>query len=258
VSSPRALPVVVLVPLLAKLAGCTTLELEDRGRFTPGGRASYEIVPGIDARRPGALLELVAGSSEGDSDEQEGTTRSAGIQPTFSIDAAIAAVEGRGSDGIAEHDEVELEVDVPGPTRVELSAENLRGHLAARGGIRVYDILSVEAIAGLGADSTRVRVEAGGLRGSRRKVRPVIVAGSRVTLRPIALFDLYGQVVTSFTPGSDMETADVQAGVELHLSRHVSAYGGYRWWKFEEDRFDFGANVELDIRGPTAGLGLRF
>ncbi len=59
----RSIYILTLMSLLAVIAGCrtTALNVEDRDRFTPAGRVSYEIFPGNDQRRGGALLDLVTG-----------------------------------------------------------------------------------------------------------------------------------------------------------------------------------------------------
>ena len=93
---PRSIHVLVLAALIALSSACrtVTLNLDDRDRFTPGGRVSYEFYPGIDTRRPGTLLDLVARSTD-TNDEEPVTTRSTGIKGTIAIEGEIAHVEGR-------------------------------------------------------------------------------------------------------------------------------------------------------------------
>jgi hypothetical protein len=143
-----------LVTLLAVALGCESMDLQidDRDQFTPSGRISYEIWPGIDQRRSGTLLDLVTGSSGGDPGKAV-TVRSAGVKPTISIDGAISAVEGR------DHQDVPIQ--------------------------------------------------------------------------------------------------DTEVGVELNLTRNLSLFTGYRWWRYEEG-FSSESDWELDIRGPTARASLKF
>jgi hypothetical protein len=256
-ASRLSIHILALVTLLGVALGCQSmdLELDDGDRFTPSGRISYEIWPGIDQRRSGTLLDLVTGSSAGDPGKAV-TARSAGIKPTISIDGAISAVEGRDHQQVPAGEQVELDVEIPGPERVKLNAENLRGHLAARGGVRFYDVLSFEGITGLGVDSTEVRLRGGGVDTTDEDLRAGLLLGVRATVRPIPLFDLYAQYLANLTE-TWIPIQDTEVGVELNLTRNLSLFTGYRWWKYEEG-FSSESDWELDIRGPTAGASLKF
>ena len=248
----QSIHVLARVTLLGVAFGCQNMDLtiDDRDRFTPSGRISYEIWPGNDQRRSGTLLDLVTGSSG------QVTARSAGIQPTISIDGAIAAVEGRDHQQVPAGQQVELDVVVPGPARVKLNAENLRGLIAARGGVRFYDVLSLEVITGLGVDSTELRLRGSGVEATDEELRAGFALGGRATVRPIALFDLYAQSVANIA-GSSLIIQDTQVGVELNLTRNLSVFTGYQWWRYEES-FSSESDWNLDIRGPTAGASLKF
>ncbi|HVN36707.1 MAG TPA: hypothetical protein VMW19_00870 [Myxococcota bacterium] len=243
----------VLTPLGVAL-GCTTMELriDDDDEVTPGGRISYEIYPGIDERRSGTLLDLATGSPA-----SAVTAQSAGIHPTISIDGEIASVEGRDHEQVPAGQQVELDEVIVGPARVKLNAQNLRGSLAARGGLRFYDVLSLEAIMGLGVDSTELRLRGEGVTASHEQLLAGFLLGGRATVRPIALFDLYAQYTVNITDEAWKTIQDTQVGVELNVQRNVSVFGGYRWWRYEET-FSNESNWELRIRGPTAGLSLKF
>jgi hypothetical protein len=256
--SRQAIFILALVTPFGVALGCTTMELEidDNDQVTPGGRISYEIYPGIDRRRSGTLLELATGSSAG-AQGNTVTAQSAGVTPTISIDGEIAAVEGRDHEQVPAGRQVELDEVILGPARVKLNAQNLRGSLAARGGIRLYDVLSVEAIMGLGVDSTTLRLRGEGVTASQDKLLAGLLLGGRATVRPIALFDLYAQYTANFTNEAWKTIQDAQVGVELNLQRNVSVFGGYRWWRYEESLSNE-SNWELRIRGPTAGLSLKF
>lgn len=246
-----------VTPLCVAL-GCRTMDLrmDDDDQFTPSGRISYEIYPGIDRRRSGTLLDLITGSpAEGQANAV--TAKSAGIKPTISIDGEIAAVEGRDHQQVPAGKQVVVGVVIPGPARVKLNAQNLRGSLAARGGVRFYDVLSLEAITGLGVDSTEVRIrEDGGVEGSDEELRAGFLLGGRATVRPIALFDLYAQYAVNFMESWAI-TEDTQVGVELNVLRNLSLFAGYRWWEYEET-VSSESDWELRIRGPTAGASLNF
>jgi hypothetical protein len=253
----RSIPILVLVTPLGVALGCLNmdLEIEDNDQFTPSGRISYEIYPGIDQRRGGSLLELATGSPP--TPGSAATARSAGITPTIAIDGSIAAVEGRDHQQVPAGQRVELDVVVLGPARVKLNAQNLRGTLAARGGIRFYDVLSLEAITGLGVDSTEVRLRAeGGADGSDGQLRAGFLVGGRASVRPIALFDLYAQYTANLME-SETIAQDTEVGVELNLLRNLALFAGYRWWRYEET-FSNESNWRIKIRGPTAGAAVRF
>ncbi|HXK26009.1 MAG TPA: hypothetical protein VMS55_25300 [Myxococcota bacterium] len=256
--SRRAIPILALMTPFGVALGCTTMELkiDDNDEVTPGGRISYEIYPGIDRRRSGTLLDLVTGSSAG-AQGNAVTAQSAGIAPTISIDGEIASVEGRDHEQVPAGQQVKLDEVILGPARVKLDAENIRGSLAARGGIRFYDVLSLEAMMGLGVDSTDLRLRGEDVTASHDELLAGFLLGGRATVRPIALFDLYAQYTVNFTNEAWKTIEDAQIGVELNLQRNVSVFGGYRWWRYEESLSNE-SNWELRIRGPTAGLSLKF
>jgi hypothetical protein len=260
--SRRAISILALMTPLGVALGCTTMDLriDDNDQFTPSGRISYEIYPGIDRRRSGNLFELVTGSSAAAPGTSPVTAKSAGVKGTISIDAEIAAVEGKDHQNVPAGQQVELDEVIVGPARVKMNAENLRGSLAARGGIRLFDVLSLEGITGLGVDSTRVRLRGVGLgvTNSDEELLAGLLLGVRATVRPIALFDVYAQYTSNLTPSEEWKTIqDTQVGVELNLVRYVAIFGGYRWWRYEES-LNNESDWEIKIRGPTAGVSLKF
>jgi hypothetical protein len=253
VPSLRSLCILALVTLSGVVAGCITddLHIEDNDQFTPSGRVSYEFWPGNNTRRSGTLLDLVTRKST------DATMQSIGIQPTISVEGAVATVEGRDHQTVALGRRIELSnVEVDGPARVKLESDNIRGHIAARGGVRFYDVLSLELITGLALDSTEVRVRNADVDVTDEEFTPGFLLGGRATVRPIALFDLYAQYTANFA--DDWRTIDdTEVGAELNLMRNFSIYGGYRWWSYEES-FSADSDWDIDIRGPTAGASLKF
>ena len=247
-------------------AGCRTndeLKLDERDRFSPGGRISYEIYPGLDRRRQGALIDLVTRPSDQNGEEAV-TARSAGIQPTIAVVGEIAHVEGSDRQQVQAGRQVELDVVIVGPARVKLNADNLRASLAARGGVRFFDVLSLEAILGLRIDKTEVRLRGNGLSGTDEDVRAGLLVGARATVRPIPHFDLYVQYTESLLDhyagfgGLGVTTSELQAGIDLNLTRNIAIFAGYRWWTYEEESLASGSDWDIDIRGPTAGASLKF
>jgi opacity protein-like surface antigen len=255
VPSLRSLCILALATLSGVTSGCVTsddIHLQDTDRLTPSGRVSYEFWPGNAKRRSGTLVDLVRGTST------DATMQSIGIKPTISIDGAIAAVEGRDHQGVGTGHQINIGNQVlEGPTRVKLTARNLRGSLAARGGVRFYDVLSLEGITGLALDSTRVRARNAEAQATDEQFTPGLLLGARATVRPIALFDLYAQYTVSFTD-EWKAIDDTEVGVELNVLRNLSVYGGYRWWSYSDEDFSFGSDWDIDIRGPTAGASLKF
>ena len=118
-------------------------------------------------------------------------------------------------------------------------------------------MVSLEALVGLGIDDTEVRLRGGGSDATDDDVRAGFLVGGRATLRPIPLFDLYTQytvnIIEVWTTSEDF-----QVGVELNVTRNVSLFTAYRWWRYEEKDFGSGSDLDLDIRGPTAGVSLKF
>ncbi len=254
----RSLSILVLMSLLAITAGCqtTNLKLDDHDRFTYSGRVSYEIFPGNDKRRAGSLLDLMTDTSN-IVDGKPVTARSTGIRPTLSVDTAIAGIRGSDHQQIAAGEVVKLGAEIFGPARIKVSAENLRAHVAARGGVRFFDVFSLEGIIGVGLDDTDVRIQGGGVDSREESLAAVFLTGVRSTLRPIPLFDLYAEFLVSYAT-LDTEITDLQVGIDLNLTRNVSLFAGYRWWDYEKNNFDLDSDVDIDFRGPTAGLSLKF
>ncbi len=269
-SSTRSLSILTSVIALTLAAGCRTVDInvDDRDRLSPSGRVSYEFLPGNDQRRRGTALDLVRGrlgdadaDDDADDDDAAADEETADprrkVQPTISIDGEVTYVEGRDRQAIDAGNEAELgNVIFPGPTTVRTEATNVRAHVAARGGVRLWDVLSLEAILGIGLNDTEVRLQSVGLDSREENLRAGLLWGARGTVRPIALIDLYIQYTQNFM--ADAFAEDLQVGAELNLTRNIAVFGGYRWWEYEEESFGSGSDIDLDIRGPTTGLSLKF
>jgi hypothetical protein len=251
--------ILTLVTLPGVMLGCinTDIHITDTNSLTPSGRVSYEVWPGNATRRSGTALDLITGKST------DATMESIGIQGTVSIDGEVAAVNGRDHQNVGLGDEIVVgNVDFPGPTRVKANSENLRGQVAGRGGIRFYDVFSLEAILGLGVDDTEVQVRDGasGVDATSEKLRAGLLLGGRATVRPIALFDVYAQYTANFA-GEALVGAlieDSQLGVEVNLMRNLAIYSGYRWWSYQESYSGSQSDWDIDVRGPTVGASIKF
>lgn len=231
------------------------LDIEDRRRFTPSGRAVVEIFPGNNERRRGSLLEIVTGEAP-----IQGTTHDPysgrSVQGTLAVVGEVAATEGRGVEPVPAARVVDFDEVLAGPATATVGVDNIRGHVAVRGGVRFSDIVTLEAIMGLGIDKTRMRVSDVDFLQTNERTLPGPLVGARVSVRPIPLLDLYGQATLMF---SKMVTTDLEAGGQINLTPNVGIYGGYRRWTYQEESVKIGgSDAEFVFDGPTAGLNITF
>ncbi|MCR9094821.1 MAG: hypothetical protein NXI30_11440 [bacterium] len=255
-SSIAALLVSALLSIAATCEGPRPIDLDfdDRGQTTPGGRATYEILPGNDTRRRGSLLDLVAGAApltgvEAEPPEQD-------IIATLAVVAEYASTNGHGSEPVPAGREIDFDVELAGPTTVGIDVDNQRGFVAFRPGVRALDMFSVEALLGVGIDHTRVRVQNAGFLQTDEDVSPGLLLGLRLGFRPIPLIDFYAQASTT---AGHSGTTDLEAGGQLNLTKNVGVYGGYRRFRYADEKAKGnGSDLEFDFRGPTFGLSLTF
>jgi len=256
-SSLLALVGVALVSMAATCEGPRPIDLDiqDRGRPTPSGRVAYEFLPGNDTRRRGSLLDVVTRSApfEGVAPETELPE----VAFTFGVVGEVAVTNGHGSEPVPAGREVEFDGTLAGPATAGVAVDNVRGFAAARPGIRLRDMFSVEALLGIGVDRTRVRVQSpGGFFQTSEETRPGALFGLRLTFRPVPLLDLYAQGATTV---GEAITTDLEAGGQLNLTRNVGLYAGYRRFKFAEEKGRGSpSDLEFDFAGPTFGLSLTF
>lgn len=184
-------------------------------------------------------------------------------QPTFSLVGEFSMIEGRDRRGIPAGRSAQLGVQIPGPAIVDMDVENRRGHLAALTGVRIHDILGLEAIIGLGFDHTELEIRSGAIAARDGNLKPGFLLGGRVSVRPIALVDLHYQYTVNIIRMGSLSSGDTnvqehQLGGDLNLTRNVALFGGYRWWHFSEEEMDSGSDGDFEIEGPTAGVALKF
>ena len=268
----------VSLPWLSVAATCSgppsqTLKLDDDDRFIPSGRISYEVMPGNATRRPGSLLDLATGAATdtaeaGDSESAPSSNvhrsdSSLPVDVTISLDAAFSEVEGRDRRSVPAGKQIEFNGVIAGPAELAVDAESLHGYVAGRGGFRIADMISLEAILGLGVDRTRVAVRSGSINVDAGKTQPGFLVGGRATFRPVPIVDFYAQATLTIIDvggdyGDSANTREHEVGAELNLTRNVAVFSGYRWWSYREEDMQGGSNVDLDVEGPTAGLSLKF
>lgn len=245
------------VSLAATCDGPAPLDLDakDGGRFAPSGRVAVEILPGTKARRRGGLLDLATGEvpAAGVTDDR---VEPRPVEFILSIAGEFATVEGRDHVPVPSGRVVDLGGEISGPARVATDIENRRGHVTARPGVRFMDMISIEGLVGMGVDDTEVTIRSGGQRFTDQSTRPGFLAGIRVSLRPVPLFDLYGQATMML---GRMFTTDLEVGAQLNLTRNLGLYGGYRRWTFREESLKKGgSDGDFELDGPTAGVSLTF
>jgi len=68
---------------------------------------------------------------------------------------------------------------------------------------------------------------------------------------------LYGRVATLLMPPF-LRSDTIEAGLSYRITGAVSVLGGYRRWRYEEEEFIFGADLDLRAEGIFFGLGLDF
>lgn len=253
------LPILLaLVTMAATCDGPDPIDLDDRNRFTPSGRASYEVLPGNAQRRRGALLDVVSGRAPASTRGPDGR-RVHRVQGTFSIDGELAHTTGHDRPTVEFDQEVKLP-DGPttsGPAEIDLDTEAFYGHVAGRGGIRIIDMFSIEGLVGVGLNRTELRLKEFGVSSSEDGgIRPGFLIGARTTFRPIPLFDLYAQA-TLLAMDTDVSARDLQVGVDLNLTSNVAVFAGHHWYRFMEDH-NSASNVRINLNGPVAGVALKF
>jgi hypothetical protein len=149
----------------------------------------------------------------------------------------------------------------PGPQRMHYDFDLQLGSASARGGIRFFDVFALEWLAGLSSSALHLVARAPGLRAGDTSVGLGGNAGARGTLTPHPVFDLYGEWRLHLLDGLQksheliaMTTAEV--GTNVHLTRNVSLFGGWRWWTYDET-VSHDSDVHTKLTGPTFGLSFR-
>ena len=255
-SSIAALLVSALLSIAATCEGPRPIDLDiqDRGQPIPSGRVAYEVLPGNDTRRQGALLDVLSGAAPLEGIQSEPRPTSGEL--TLAVVGEYARTSGHGSEPVPAGREIDFDVELAGPTTVGIDVDNQRGFVALRPGIRIRDMFSMEALVGVGIDHTRVRVQNAGFLQTDEDVSPGALFGLRLGFRPIPLIDFYAQASTTL---SHSITSDLEAGGQLNLTKNVGLYAGYRRFKYtEEEAKGLGSDLELDFSGPTFGLSLQF
>ena len=143
-----------------------------------------------------------------------------------------------------------------GPTDVAADFALYSWTVAARGGVRIREILSLEGLGGLGIQSYDLESGGGTVHDSKVSGGPLI--GGRATLHLIPWVDIYTQTHATFGVGYEAGTlASYEAGATISPLPGLALLAGWRWWNFDEDR-DGEGDVEIKLSGPMVGAVVTF
>ncbi len=241
---------------------------------TGGSLAPAETVPG-SSEAPTQHADPEAATSTGDSSpagpsrgvpapDPSGADERVPFEAVASLDLEYrVGLAGEDRRGVADTRFVDYDgTRFLGPQTLEYDYSLHAGTISGRGGLRVYEILALEGLVGLTTSALQLEARGTTDRASDTGVGLGAHVGARATLTPHPVFDLYGQLLYHLLGGlqSDrnevvMQTIDL-AG-DLHLASHLSFFGGWRWWTYEE-QISHDSDVEVELSGPAFGVLLRF
>ncbi|HKK53795.1 MAG TPA: hypothetical protein VKA74_19525 [Myxococcota bacterium] len=206
----------------------------------------------------------------GSAEHEAGATREEArarrlIRPTLSLDLDyVAAVDAEDEANLSASQFVDFDGrDFIGPQRTR---SDLTLHVAStsvRGGLRLIDLFALEVLAGVSLSALDLEIRGAGTRSQDLGFGLGPMVGARFTFTPHPVVDLYGQWQLHLLEviGSDgrdgLLLRSREAGVRLHLTRHLSLFGGWREWDYDEN-VENESDIDLDLSGPTFGSLLRF
>lgn len=259
----RGLPTGCLLLLLwIALPACnTTIKSREKDALFVTAEAGYEFLPGRDAREPGDVLSRVRAASRSGptaTEPKEPPAEKHPVEGSLAIDAAYGWVSADDDQRLRSGQSVEWDdVFFIGPTDIDLDYTLMNSRLAVRGGMRLFDLASLEGIVGLGVFYLDMQIREPGRESTADRTFVGGTLGGRVTLHPDPMIDLRAQYTSTFAPDGTLQDAEF-LGV-LHLTRNLSVNGGWRWWHLETNRlFEIDSDVDIRISGPTVGAALAF
>ena len=255
------------------------VEARDQDGISPGVRVSWDLLADRDRPRQG-LVELSAPASRASSplssdvDEPSAVTptRSPATRPRPRVQTRLSA-EAEYSVGLGGNDERSVG---PGGRYVDYDGTVFNGpqvlqssydlHLASfgvRGGVQLFDLVSLEGLGGLSLTALDLELRGASGSASDTGVSMGVHVGARATITPHPVVDLYGQGKLHLLGGLQdsrrtVVLATAEVGGNLHVTSNVSLFGGYRWWSYFEDIHSASDIDDIVLKGPTAGLLLRF
>jgi hypothetical protein len=254
----------VFSSILVGLALCacnSTIKSREKDSLFATGEVGYEFFPGRRGGGSGDALSRVrraAGTRErATSPAPEPASRPV-IQGALSVDAFYGWTEDDDHQHLGAGKTVQWDdVFFPGPTVLDLDYTLMNSRLTGRGGLLLWDIASLEGILGLGVFHLALQVRSGGVESNADDTFVGPTVGGRLTIRPDPMLDLRSQWTGTYAPDARIQDAEFLAAV--HLTRHLSVNGGWRWWHLETDElFGDGSDVDIEVSGPTVGAALSF
>jgi hypothetical protein len=237
--------------------GTPDIEVDDNARNMPGGRIAYEIFPGNAERRRGSVFDLFLGTGSllGDLDNARNAAA------VLAVDSEIWQANGRDQFSIGDFQTIRLgrsvrsggSGEIDGPTRIDAQIDGIRGYFGVHGGGRFFDILTLVATGGVVIQKTEVDVRNPGRSLTEQDTAAAAAIGSRLELRVLPAFDLYGRAMWAL---GDFVSTDVEAGGQINLTPNIGIYAAYRRMEFWDN--SQAADWEYQLSGPTFGLSARF
>ncbi|MFK7899084.1 MAG: hypothetical protein AB8G23_24885 [Myxococcota bacterium] len=252
-----ALVVVVVLVAFPKLGFSQFLsdrdiEADDNHRLMAGGRLAYEIFPGNETRRRGSLLDLIQGTAPIVGERADGKDPRRGAF-LLALGGDLSGGTGRDQFSLGASEEITRGGQLTGPARVDAQADWIRGNLNVRVGGRFHDVVSLEAMFGVALQRLEFNLGTSGGDLDYDQNQAAFALGARLGVRPIPLFDLYGQWKAMV---GDFLSFDAEIGAQLNVTPNVGIYSGYRRWTQTDKSGD--SDVEFQFSGPTLGMSLTF
>jgi len=259
------------------------IDAEDEDGVFPGVRANWDLLADRSPPREGLFerydpdsplssrnssagvpgTEVAPGSAAPLSVEPESSGRA---HLTLSLDLAYSAgVGGNEADFIpGGGDYVDYDGTLfQGPQNLQYSYDLHVGTVGARVGGRFFDIFRLEAIGGLSVTALYLEVRGPAESASDTGVALGAHLGSRATITPHPVFDVYAEGRVHLLGGVQesrqfVYLAEAEVAGNLHLTSNLSVYGGWRWWSYVED-IEHASNLEdIVLSGPSFGGLVRF
>ncbi len=239
------------------------LQATDHDRLFPGGRVSYQLSDAERERRIGLYELVVEPAVERASDAPTNEQRAPAFRSSVALEAEYAV--GLGGDdrrttlGTVEYDEI----DIATTSDLEFDYDLHLATLGASGGVRIRDFLRLDALTGLSVSALRLEISNATQRVQDTGVSMGWHFGSRIGISPHPVFDVFAEGKLHLMGGLQgsrrfVFVPEAMAAGSLHLTRNVSVFGGYRWWRYRENIESASDLDDLVIEGPTFGIQGRF
>lgn len=146
-----------------------------------------------------------------------------------------------------------------GPATVEQKYEISTLSAAMLWGVGSESVVGLDWFAGLSRTKLDIELTSGGISGGDhfKNIRPF--TGVQLNVRPLSYLSIYGRGSASFIKFDDeFSFSSMEVGTKVNLMSNLSLFGGWRWWRFEEDDINNASDIKLKLSGPMAGLLLKF